>query len=154
MPTDSPELIDSQSEKKKKPDPEVPGLKKRKPIDPVEEGAAQSDKNPLAELMNTLQLRVENINKAVNQASGLNTASNFVQGLVDKAFSSDNSDDIKESAEQTKSKPAPFNLSPMSDAVSSDTLLDTLDFNQVSKTGKEKESESPSLESETHLTYS
>lgn len=154
MPTDSPELIDSQSEKKKTPEPEVPGLKKRKPFDPVEEGAAKSDKNPLTELMNTLQLRVENINKAVNQASGLNAASEFVEGLVDRAFTSNNSDDIKESAEQTKSKPAPFNLSPMSDAVSSDTLLDTLDFNQVSKSRKEKESESPALESETNLTCS
>lgn len=153
MPADSPELIDLQSEKKKKPDPEVPGLKKTKPLAEDEESAAndKNDQNPLMELMNTLQARVEHIHNAVSKASGLSAANEFVEGLVDRAFSSVNSGDIKQTAEQTKSQSAPFNLSPMPDSVSTDSLLDTLDFNQVLSPEKEKKLESAELVSETHF---
>lgn len=156
MPADSPELIDLQSEKKSTPDPEVPGLKKRKPLAEDEESAAKdnNDQNPLVELMNTLQARVERIHNSVSKASGLSAATEFVEGLVDRAFSSIDSGNIKQSAEQTKSQPALFNLTPMPDTVSTDSLLDTLDFNQANSSGKEKKSDSVQLESENYFTYS
>ncbi|WP_298625131.1 hypothetical protein [uncultured Legionella sp.] len=98
--------------------------------------------------MNSLQDRVECINKEVNQVIGFNAAVGLVDELVSNALSGDNSEEL------TKSQKSPFNLSPMSDAVNTNSLLDTLDFDYASKLRKDKEPESLVLRSETHLTYS
>lgn len=148
MPTNTPDLVEPRSINKKKSEPEVPELKKRKQEFEDESGASKKTQDPLAELMNSLQDRVECINNEINQVIGFNAAVDLVDELVSNALSGDNSD------KPTKSHKSSFNLSPMSDAVNTNSLLDTLDFDHASKLRKDKEPESLELESETHFTYS